>query len=97
MAKAFKLAIVRARHDGVTTIPDQACLAMLMTGAHSVMRFWEETTGGYFDFLDNATSPRVDITITATATGRDVQARAAFAAIGPANLPRFTGGFNGAI
>ena len=99
MPRSFKLAIVRARHDGsVGTIPDQACLEMLMTGANSVMSFWSDTSGGWFDFLDSAMMPWVDMTIDPAATDRDSQARAAFAALRAANPGHDPlAGFDGAL
>jgi len=99
MTKAFKLAIVRARHDGNTgTISDAACLQMMMTGPASVMRFWEESSDGHFDFLGSEMFPWVDITITAQATGRSDQARAAFAALRAREPDRDPlAGFDGAI
>lgn len=55
MSKAFELGIVRARYDArVDTISDAACLAMVMTGPASAMKFSEASCGGYFDFLDSA-------------------------------------------
>ena len=99
MTKAFKVAIVRARHNNsIATISDDACLKMLMTGPASIMKFWEESTGGYFDFLNSEMFPWVDITIDAAATGRGQQAKAAFAAIrarSPGRDP--LAGFDGAV
>jgi hypothetical protein len=99
MTRPFKLAIIRARHDtSVATISDQACLEMLVTGPRSVMRFWEQTTGDYFDFLDSAMLPWVDITITPTTTDRVSQATAAFAAVRARELGHDPlAGFDGAI
>ena len=99
MTKAFKLAIIRARHDdSIPTISDEDCLEMVMTGRASVMKFWEESSGGYFDFLDSAMFPWVDITIDASATGRSQQAEAAFAAIRAREPERDPlAGFDGAI
>lgn len=99
MTKAFKLAIVRARHDdSIPTISDEACLEMVMTGRASVMKFWEESSGGYFDFLDSAMFPWVDITVDAAATGRSQQAQAAFAAVRAREPERDPlAGFDGAI
>jgi hypothetical protein len=61
MTRRFKLAIVRARSDAnESVIPDRACLDMLMAGQQSVLRYWSDTTGGWFDFLDSAMLPWVD-------------------------------------
>jgi hypothetical protein len=54
MAKNIRLGIIRARHD--TTVPvisDAACIAMLMVGEHSVLRYWLDTTRNYLDFIDS--------------------------------------------
>ncbi|MGW3209124.1 hypothetical protein [Streptomyces sp. NPDC001135] len=81
MAKSVRLGIIRARHDTtVPVIPDPACIAMLMTGDHALLRFWENTTRGYLDFVDSSMFPWVDMTI-GTDTSRDAQARAAVDAL----------------
>ena len=41
-----------------------------MTGDHAVLRFWEDTTRGYLDFVDSSMFPWVDMTI-GTDTSRD--------------------------
>ena len=81
MAKSVRLGIIRARHDtSVPVIPDPACIAMLMTGDHAVLRFWEDTTRGYLDFEDSTMFPWVDMTVGAD-TSRAAQARAAVDAL----------------
>ncbi|MFI2199961.1 hypothetical protein ACH47Z_04080 [Streptomyces sp. NPDC020192] len=81
MPKSVRLGIIRARHDTtVPVIPDPACIAMLMTGDHALLRFWEETTRGYLDFVDSTMFPWVDMTIGAD-TSRGAQARAAVDAL----------------
>jgi hypothetical protein len=99
MSRPFKVAIVRARNDtSVPVIADQICIDMIMTGAQSVFRYWEQTTGSYFDFLDSAMMPWVDITITAADTGRATQAAAAFAALRARDAGHDPlAGFDGAI
>ncbi|MFD3843041.1 hypothetical protein ACFWWC_43515 [Streptomyces sp. NPDC058642] len=61
-------------------IPDPACIAVLMTGDHAVLRFWENTTRGHLDFVDSMMFPWVDMTI-GTDTSRAAQARAAVDAL----------------
>ncbi len=81
MAKNVRLGIIRARHDtSKPYIPDAACLAMFMTGDHSIFRYWQSTTRGYLDFLDSSMFPWVDITLGAD-TSRDAQATAAVNAL----------------
>ncbi|MFI9255447.1 hypothetical protein [Streptomyces sp. NPDC053069] len=81
MAKSVRLGIIRARHDTtVPVIPDLACIAMLMTGDHALLRFWENTTRGHLDFVDSSMFPWVDMTM-GTDTSRDAQARAAVDAL----------------
>jgi len=81
MAKPVRLGIIRARHDtSVPVIPDPACIAMLMTGDHALLRFWEDTTRGYLDFEDSSMFPWVDMTVGAD-TSRAAQARAAIDAL----------------
>ncbi|MGW5640746.1 hypothetical protein [Streptomyces sp. NPDC003832] len=81
MAKSVRLGIIRARHDTtVPVIPDPACIAVLMTGDHAVLRFWENTTRGHLDFVDSTMFPWVDMTI-GTDTSRAAQARAAVDAL----------------
>jgi hypothetical protein len=65
----------------VPVIADRACIEMIMTGSRSVMSYWKQTTDGYFDFLDSAMMPWVDVTLAATDTSRGAQATAAFAAL----------------
>lgn len=99
MTRKFKLAIVRARSDvNQSVIPDQACLAMLMTGQQSVLRYWADTTGGWLDFVDSAMLPWVDIAVPQADRSRDKQAQLAFAALRAAN-PGFDplAGFDGAL
>lgn len=72
MPKNVRLGIIRARHDTtVPVIPDQACLAMVMTGDHALLRFWINTSRGYLDFLDSPLFPWVDITIGADTSRGD--------------------------
>ncbi|MFJ5779510.1 hypothetical protein [Streptomyces sp. NPDC093094] len=81
MAKSVRLGIIRARHDtSAPVIPDPACIAMLMTGDHALLRFWENTTRGHLDFVDSSMFPWVDVTI-GTDTSRAAQARAAVDAL----------------
>lgn len=81
MAKSVRLGIIRARHDTtVPVIPDPACIAMLMTGEHALLRFWENTTRGYLNFVDSSMFPWVDMTIGPD-TSRAAQARAAVDAL----------------
>jgi hypothetical protein len=99
MTRRFKLAIVRARSDpNESVIPDRACLDMLMTGQQSVLRYWSDTTGGWFDFLDSAMLPWVDITVPEADRSRGKQAALAVAAVRAAN-PGFDpfAGFDGAL
>jgi len=99
MSKPFKLAIVRARHDrNFQPIPDAACIEMLMTGQRSLLRYWEDTTGGYFDFINSAMKPWVDMTINPAATDRVSVATAAFAALRATYPnPNPLAGINGAV
>lgn len=81
MPKNVRLGIIRARHDTtVPEIPDQACLAMVMTGSHALFRYWINTTRGYLDFLDSPMFPWVDVTLGAD-TSRSAQAKAAIKAL----------------
>jgi hypothetical protein len=99
MARPFKLAIVRARHDTtVSTLPDDVCREMLMTGEQSVLRYWEDITNGWFDFVDSAMFPWVDFVITPAAVDRTTQATLAFAALRAANPGQDPlAGFDGAF
>jgi hypothetical protein len=81
MPKNVRLGIIRARHDTtVPVIPDQACLAMVMTGDHALLRYWINTSRGYLDFLDSPLFPWVDIMVGAD-TSRGAQATAAINAL----------------
>lgn len=81
MPKNVRIGIIRARHDtNVPIIPDQACIAMIMTGSHALLRYWINTTRGYLDFLDSSLFPWVDISIGAD-TRRGAQAVAAINAL----------------
>ncbi|GAF48108.1 zinc metalloprotease [Rhodococcus wratislaviensis] len=81
MAKNVRLGIIRARHDTtVPVIPDAACIALLMTGEHAVLKYWINTTRGHLDFIDSPMFPWVDITLGAD-TSRDAQATAAVNAL----------------
>lgn len=60
-----RIGIIRARHDpNVPLIPDPACLEMMMTGQHSVFRYWRDTASNYVDFIDSPMFPWVDFTLT---------------------------------
>src|ERR1700761_3955657 len=99
MPKPFKLAIVRARHNAnYQFIPDQTCIDMIMTGSQSVLRYWSDTTHGYFDFIDSAMMPWVDVTLTPPNTDRYSQVDAAIQAVRAAN-PGFDplAGFDGIL
>lgn len=81
MPKNVRLGIIRARHDTtVPVIPDQACLAMVMTGDHALFRYWINTSRGYLDFLDSPLFSWVDSIIGAD-TSRGAQAIAAINAL----------------
>lgn len=81
MPKNVRLGIIRARHDTtIPVIPDQACLAIVMTGDHALLRYWINTSRGYLDFLDSPLFPWVDINIDAD-TSRGAQAKAAIDAL----------------
>jgi hypothetical protein len=81
VAKNVRLGIIRARHDtSKPYIPDSACLAMLMTGEHSLFRYWQNTTRGHLDFIDSSMFPWVDIMLGAD-TSRAAQATAAINAL----------------
>lgn len=81
MPKNVRLGIIRARHDTtVPVIPDQACLAMVMTGDHSLLRYWINTSRGHLDFLDSPLFPWVD-TMVGADTSRSAQATAAINAL----------------
>ena len=81
MPKNFRLGIIRARHDtSVPVIPDPACLAMVMTGDHALLRYWINTTRGYLDFVDSPMFPWVDVMVGAD-TSRGAQATAAINAL----------------
>jgi hypothetical protein len=81
MPKNVRLGIIRARHNAtVPVIPDQACIAMVMTGNHSLFRYWINTSRGHLDFLDSPMFPWVDIILGAN-TGRAAQATAAINAL----------------
>ncbi|WP_344012220.1 hypothetical protein [Streptomyces thermospinosisporus] len=81
MAKSVRLGIIRARHDtSVPVIPDPACIAMLMTGDHALLRFWEDTSHGHLDFVDSPMFPWVD-SVIGNDTSRLAQARAAVDAL----------------
>ncbi|MFB6480499.1 hypothetical protein ACFCXF_27675 [Streptomyces virginiae] len=87
MAKSVRLGIIRARHDlSVPTIPDAACISMLMSGAYSVPSYWEATTRNYLNFVDSIMFPWVDMTLGAD-TSRLAQADAAIAAMFWAHFP----------
>ncbi|MDY0746437.1 hypothetical protein SNE35_18135 [Paucibacter sp. R3-3] len=82
MSRQFRLAIIRARHDAsVAYISDSACAQTLVFGAQSVLRYWQETSGNYFDFTGSSMMPWVDIAINPAATDRVSQAKAAMAAL----------------
>jgi hypothetical protein len=81
MPKNVRLGIIRARHDTtVPVIPDQACLAMVMTGDHALLRYWINTSRGHLDFLDSPLFPWVD-TMVGADTSRSAQATAAINAL----------------
>ncbi|MGW4531171.1 hypothetical protein ACWEOI_09495 [Nocardia sp. NPDC004340] len=81
MTKNMRLGIIRARHDtAVPVIPDAACIAMLMTGEHAVLKYWINTTRGHLDFIDSPMFPWVDMTLGAD-TSRAAQAKAAVDAL----------------
>ncbi|MGW0640418.1 hypothetical protein [Nocardia salmonicida] len=81
MGKKVRLGIIRASHDKtVPRISDAACLAMLMTGEHSVLSYWSNTTRGYLDFVDSMMFPWVEMTMGLD-TSREAQAVAAIAAL----------------
>lgn len=81
MPKNVRLGIIRARHDAtVPIIPDQACIAMVMTGNHSLLRYWINTSRGYLSFVDSPMFPWVD-TMVGDDTSRDAQAIAAINAL----------------
>jgi hypothetical protein len=81
MAKKVRIGIIRARHDiDVPRIPDQVCISMLMTGEHSVFRYWANTSRNHLDFVDSPLFPWVDITLGAD-TSRTAQAKAAVDAL----------------
>ncbi len=99
MPKPFKLAILRARHDpAYQYIPDQTCIEMVMTGTQSVLRYWSDTTHGYFDFLNSALLPWVEVTLTPPNTDRGTQVTTAIQAVRAAN-PGFDplAGFDGVL
>jgi putative transposase len=81
-ARPVRLGILRARHDvAVQTIPDPACIEMMMTSAsrRSVLDYWADNTSGYLDFRGSALFPWVDITLAA-GDGRGVQVAKAYEA-----------------
>jgi len=81
MAMNKRLGIIRARHD--TTVPvigDAACISMVMTGTHALLKYWINTSRGHLDFLDSPMFPWVDMTVGAN-TSRAAQATAAIAAL----------------
>ena len=81
MPRNVRIGIIRARHDtNVPVIPDQACLAMVMTGDHALLRYWINTSRGYLDFLDSPLFPWVD-TMVGADTSRGAQATAAINAL----------------
>lgn len=81
MPKFVRLGIIRARHDtSAPVIPDPACLAMVMTGDHALLRYWSNTSRGYLDFVDSPMFPWVDIVVGAD-TSRAAQATAAINAL----------------
>ncbi|MEU1428171.1 hypothetical protein ABZ412_13955 [Nocardia sp. NPDC005746] len=81
MTKNVRLGIIRARHNSaVPVIPDAACIAMLMTGEHAVLKYWINTTRGHLDFIDSPMFPWVDVTLGAD-TSRAAQAKAAVDAL----------------
>lgn len=97
MPRNFKFAILRARHDlAYSTIPDQTCLEMIMTGRQSVLQYWSDTTHGYFDFTGSALMPWQDVAFAQT--DRTSQAKAAIQALRDAN-PGFDplAGFDGVL
>jgi hypothetical protein len=53
---------------------------MLMTGEHSLFRYWQNTTRGHLDFIDSSMFPWVDIVLGAD-TSRGAQATAAINAL----------------
>jgi hypothetical protein len=97
MTKNVRLAVLRASHDGAAVVPDQAAISLMMTGARSVLRYWEDVTGGYLDFVGSALMPGVSITLGAD-TSRAAQAEAAIDAL-RANHPGQDplAGFHGVI
>ena len=94
--KAWKLAILRARHDpDAELIGDAACAAMLMTNGarRAVLDYWETVTDGYLQFAGSTLLPWVDVELGAD-TSRENQvakAHAATAALPGVNLAGFNG------
>jgi hypothetical protein len=80
MAKNIRLGIIRARHDTTPVISDQACIQLVFTGDHALVKYWNDTTRGHLDFLDSPMFPWVDITLGAD-TSRGAQAKAAVDAL----------------
>lgn len=81
MTKNVRLGIIRARHNAaVPVIPDAACIAMLMTGEHAVLKYWINTTRAHLDFIDSPMFPWVDVTLGAD-TSRGAQAKLAVEAL----------------
>ena len=71
MTRRVKLLFLRLRTDPtVPYISDRACFDMLFTGPRSVLSYWQETTGGYLDFVDSAMAPWDDATLDPAATDR---------------------------
>jgi len=66
-------------------MPDQACIQLIFTGDHALLKYWIDTTRGHLDFLDSPMFPWVDITLGAD-TSRGAQATAAVDAL-RARLP----------
>ena len=97
MTRPFKLAILRAVHDG--SHPQSTdFIDFVMTDRQSVVSYWEEVTNGWLDFADSAVFPWVSITVPANATDRVSTASAAIAAVRAANPGQDPlAGFDGAL
>lgn len=95
--RRFKLAVVRAVHDGSSPSADEF-IDFVMTDPQSVLNYWTQTTNGWFDFTDSALFPWVNITVAPTATDRYSTASAAIAAVRSANPGHDPlAGFDGAL
>src|SRR6266508_3756957 len=69
MARSFKVAVLRARHDpSVDLISDTACAVVFIANGQglAVFQYWQQVSLGHLTFGESRMFPWVDIEIDAT-------------------------------